>query len=84
MTSKQNIRLLSPEDLKPFFNDIGEKSFRAKQVHEWLWKKSAQSFDDMTNLSKQTREKLKESFSIPAVTIKSSQISSDKTIKNAF
>ncbi|MAW66050.1 MAG: 23S rRNA (adenine(2503)-C(2))-methyltransferase RlmN [Flavobacteriales bacterium] len=84
MDSKQNIRLLSPEELKPFFLDMGEKVFRAKQVHEWLWKKSAQSFDDMTNLSIKTRERLKEHFSIPAVMIKSSQISSDRTIKNAF
>lgn len=84
MDAKQNIRLLSPDELKPFFLEIGEKGFRAKQVHEWLWKKSALSFDDMTNLSIKTREKLKENFSIPAVSIKSSQISSDRTIKNAF
>ena len=84
MITKQNIRLLSQDELKPFFLDIGEKVFRAKQVYEWLWKKSAQSFDDMTNLSKQTREQLKEHFSIPAVKIKSSQTSSDRTIKNAF
>ncbi|MBK20772.1 MAG: 23S rRNA (adenine(2503)-C(2))-methyltransferase RlmN [Flavobacteriales bacterium] len=84
MGAKQNIRLLSTDELKPFFHEIGEKSFRAKQVHEWLWKRSALSFDDMTNLSVKTREKLKENFSIPAVSIKSSQISSDRTIKNAF
>jgi 23S rRNA (adenine2503-C2)-methyltransferase len=70
--------------MTPFFQEIGEKGFRAKQVYEWLWKKSAQSFDDMTNLSFKTREKLKENFLIPAVKIKSSQISSDRTIKNAF
>ena len=54
MDAKQNIRLLSPDELKPFFIEIGEKGFRAKQVHEWLWKKSALSFDDMTNLSIKT------------------------------
>ena len=70
MITKQNIRLLSQDELKPFFLNIGEKVFRAKQVYEWLWKKSAQSFDDMTNLSKQTREQLKEHFSIPAVKIR--------------
>ena len=84
METKQNIRLLPLEELKTYFVEIGEKAFRAKQVYEWLWKKSALSFDDMTNLSKATREKLKENFIIPAVKIKSSQISSDRTIKNAF
>ncbi len=84
MESKQNIRLLDLDQLKSFFVEIGEKAFRAKQVYEWLWKKSAMSFDEMTNLSKDTREKLKENFIIPAVKIKTSQISSDKTIKNAF
>ena len=84
MSLKQNIRLLSSDEMTPFFQEIGEKGFRAKQVYEWLWKKSAQSFDDMTNLSFKTREKLKENFLIPAVKIKSSQISSDRTIKNAF
>lgn len=84
MESKQNIRLLSLDELKSYFIEIGEKAFRAKQVYEWLWKKSAMSFDEMTNLSKQTREVLNENFSLPAVKIKTSQTSSDKTIKNAF
>lgn len=84
MDSKQNIRLLSLDELKSYFTEIGEKAFRAKQVYEWLWKKSAMSFEEMTNLSKSTREVLKENFSLPAVKIKTSQTSSDKTIKNAF
>ncbi len=84
MALKQNIRLLKLDELKTYFIEIGEKAFRAKQVYEWLWKKSALSFDDMTNLSKSTRENLKENFQIPAVKIKSTQISSDRTIKNAF
>ncbi len=84
MALKQNIRLLKLDELKNYFIEIGEKAFRAKQVYEWLWKKSALSFDDMTNLSKSTRENLKENFQIPAVKIKSTQISSDRTIKNAF
>lgn len=84
MDSKQNIRLLSLDELKAYFVEIGEKAFRAKQVYEWLWKKSAMSFDEMTNLSKATRELLKENFSLPAVKIKTSQTSSDRTIKNAF
>lgn len=81
---KQNIRALSLDELKSFFEEKGEKSFRAKQVYEWLWKKSARSFDEMTNLQKTTREMLKENFTINAVSIASSQISKDRTIKNAF
>lgn len=84
MEAKKNIRLLDLNEIKAFFSEIGEKPFRAKQVYEWLWKNSAMSFDDMSNLSLDTRNKLKENFTLPSVKIKTSQISSDKTIKNAF
>ena len=84
MEAQKNIRLLDLNEIKAFFSEIGEKPFRAKQVYEWLWKNSAMSFDDMSNLSLDTRNKLKENFTLPSVKIKTSQISSDKTIKNAF
>jgi len=80
----KNIRALPLEEIKTFFEKKGAQSFRAKQVYEWLWKKSARSFDEMTNLPKATREMLNENFSIHAVKIASSQISKDRTIKNAF
>jgi len=63
---------------------MGEKSFRANQVYEWLWKKSSFSFEDMTNISKELRIKLNENFVINNVKIHSSQYSADKTIKNSF
>jgi 23S rRNA (adenine2503-C2)-methyltransferase len=53
-------------------------------VYEWLWKKSARTFDEMTNLSKPTRELLNIHFVINAVEIDDMQISKDRTIKNAF
>jgi len=53
-----DIRKLSAEQLKNAMVTLGEKPFRAKQVHEWLWKRSATSFADMTNLSKELRTKL--------------------------
>ena len=84
MTDKQNIRALELEQLKTFFTENGEKAFRAKQVFEWLWKKQATSFDEMTNLSVNTRELLNKHFTINAVTIAEKQVSSDRTIKNAF
>ena len=63
---------------------MGEKKFRAKQLWEWLWLKSATSFDEMTNLSKAFRENLSSNFSIHPVRIEKSQQSSDGTIKYAF
>lgn len=84
MNKKNNIRNFSQEELKDLFIEMGDKAFRAKQVYEWLWKRGVHSFDGMTNLSISTRDKLKENFKIPAVKIKTSQTSSDRTIKNAF
>ncbi|MFT6166139.1 MAG: 23S rRNA (adenine2503-C2)-methyltransferase [Vicingaceae bacterium] len=83
-STKQNIRNLSLEEMKTLFVEKGEKAFRAKQLYEWLWKKSARSFDEMTNLSIGLRDKLQEEFEIPAVTVAEEQISEDQTIKNAF
>tara|TARA_B100001109_G_scaffold255824_1_gene261249 strand:- start:15208 stop:16266 length:1059 start_codon:yes stop_codon:yes gene_type:complete len=81
---KKNIRELSLEEMKSFFTEKGEKAFRAKQLYEWLWQKSARSFEEMTNLSKGLRSMLEENFVLPAVQVAEEQISSDKTIKNAF
>lgn len=81
---KKDIRALTLENLTEMMISNGEKAFRAKQVYEWLWKKSARSFDEMTNLSKETREKLNALFVINNVNVGDKQISSDGTIKNAF
>lgn len=62
----------------------GEKAFRAKQIDEWLWKKGARSFEDMTNLSKATRELLEQHFVINAVEVNEFQKSEDRTIKSSF
>ena len=64
MQKKQDIRALSKEKLKDYFVENGEKAFRAKQVYEWLWKKSATDFDQMTNISLSSRKMLKENFNI--------------------
>jgi 23S rRNA (adenine2503-C2)-methyltransferase len=82
--SKIDIRSLSVDKLKEHFTAIGEPSFRAKQVYEWLWEKSSVSFEEMSNLSKPLREKLKAGFTINNLSIHQSQFSSDKTIKNTF
>lgn len=80
----ENIRLLSLEELKQHFVDLGEKPFRAKQVYEWLWKKNAHDFDEMSNLSLTLRDKLKSGFFIDAIVLDEQQQSNDKTIKCVF
>lgn len=81
---KQNIRSFSKEALIEQLEALGEKSFRAKQIYEWLWKKNARSFSEMTNLSSSLRERLDESFYIDTITLEEQQVSSDKTIKAVF
>jgi 23S rRNA (adenine2503-C2)-methyltransferase len=80
----KNIRQLSLPDLEEYFIAMGEKKFRAHQVWEWLWQKHAHSFADMTNLSKELRQKLGENFSLPALMVDASQYSSDGTVKSRF
>jgi 23S rRNA (adenine2503-C2)-methyltransferase len=79
-----NIRTLSLPDIEEYFEGLGEKKFRAKQVYEWLWMKPVQSFEDMTNLSKELRNKLKEEFVLPGLIIDATQHSSDGTVKTRF
>ena len=79
-----NIRNLSLKELQDEFVERNEKSFRAKQVYEWLWKKNASSFEEMTNLSKELREMLVQHFFIDHIQLQDQQISKDKTIKCAF
>ncbi|QHV98373.1 23S rRNA (adenine(2503)-C(2))-methyltransferase RlmN [Spirosoma endbachense] len=81
---KQDIRKLTAAQLKDWLAQQGEQGFRAKQVHEWLWKKSAQSFEQMTNLSLPTRELLKTHFEIRPLTVDQQQRSNDGTIKSSF
>ena len=80
----KNIRHLSLNELETYFENIGEKKFRAKQVYEWLWLKQAHSFESMTNLSKELRQKLVENFTLPALRVDVTQHSSDGTIKSRF
>lgn len=83
---KIDIRSLSLEALQWHFTRLmaEEKPFRAKQIYEWLWKKSCFSFDEMSNISKELRAKLDLFFVINHVKVHKSQFSADKTIKNSF
>ena len=83
-TIKKDIRQLGPEELEAHLLELGEKKFRAKQVREWLWKKGAHSFAEMTNLSKPLRDKLEGHFVINAIVEDQVQRSADGTIKTRF
>ncbi|HEY4108658.1 23S rRNA (adenine(2503)-C(2))-methyltransferase RlmN [Puia sp.] len=83
-TEHKNIRHLSLTELEQYFETLGEKKFRAKQVYEWIWQKHAHHFDDMTNLSKELRQQLAENFSLPALKVDATQYSADGTIKSRF
>ncbi len=78
----QNLRQLSSEALQTRLKEWGEPAFRAQQIQDWIWKKSAGAIADMTNLPKALREKLSEVYFIPKVRIDHSQYSNDGTIKN--
>ncbi len=81
MTQKTDIKSLPLSDLKKELESRGEKAFRAKQMYEWMHKKLARSFDEMTNLSKDFREKCKEWYSytaLQAVRVQESKIDGTK------
>lgn len=80
---KQDIRALTKQQLRDFFVEKGDQSFRGNQVYEWLWNKSCYRFEDMTNLSKETRQLLQDHFVINHVKVNHMQKSEDGTIKNA-
>lgn len=80
---KKDIRALSKEQLRDFFVANQDKAFRGNQVYEWLWSKGAHSFEDMTNVSKETRNMLENNFVINHIKVDTMQRSSDGTVKNA-
>lgn len=80
---KKDIRALTKEQLREFFVKNDDKAFRGNQVYEWLWQKSAHSFEAMTNVSIETRQMLQDNFVINHIKVDQIQRSSDGTIKNA-
>lgn len=80
---KKDIRALTKDQLRDFFVSQNDKPFRGNQVYEWLWRKSAHSFEDMTNISKETRQMLEDNFVINHIEVDTIQRSNDGTVKNA-
>lgn len=74
---KVNLIGLSPTKLEDFFEEMGEKRFRATQVLKWIHQQGASSFDEMTNISKTLRERLSE-----VAEIREPEVLLDKTSKD--
>lgn len=83
--ARLDIKSYTLESLENLMRDMSEPKFRAKQVFGWLHEKQALSFDEMTTLSKELREKLTARYYINSVKITKKQISAlDGTIKYLF
>jgi len=81
---KKDIREISQEELEQFFLENNQQKFRIKQLNEWLWEKGANSFDQMSSLSKDLRELLNEKFEFKSAKIDQEFKSTDGTIKFSF
>jgi 23S rRNA (adenine2503-C2)-methyltransferase len=81
---KTDIRDLQFNELLNYISSIEEKPFRAKQICEWLWKRPVQSFEQMSNLSKATRDKLSGSFDFKVLKPEETRKSTDGTQKTLF
>lgn len=75
---------LNLEDLQNYLVSIGLKPFRAKQIMKWLYEKRVDSFEQMTDISKDLQKKLNEDFVIDSISIKDKQVSKDGTEKFLF
>ena len=80
----KNLRQTPLVEIEAQLKEWGEPKFRAAQIFDWIWKKHVGSIEQMTNLSKQLRDKLHENYFIPKVSIDHSQFSDDGTIKSRF
>ncbi|WP_109422836.1 bifunctional tRNA (adenosine(37)-C2)-methyltransferase TrmG/ribosomal RNA large subunit methyltransferase RlmN [Aggregatibacter actinomycetemcomitans] len=81
---KVNLMNLTRAQMREFFAELGEKPFRADQLVKWIYHFSEDNFDNMTNLNKQLREKLKTMAEIKAPEVAVEQRSADGTIKWAM
>lgn len=84
MSEKLNLLDLTRDGMVNFFEEIGEKPFRAPQVIKWIHQFGVDNFDEMTNISKALRAKLQETTEIRGPEIITEQLSDDGTIKWAL
>lgn len=79
--TKQNLTHFTKEDLLAKLVELGEKPFRAKQIWNWIYARGIRNFDEMSNISKETREALKANFTIDLPQVSKDLISFDGTRK---
>lgn len=84
MIRKKNLKGLSLSALESYIKDLGEDSYRAKQIYNGLYRDRFNDFDEFTTLPKSLREKLKENAEILSITLKKKLVSSDGTQKMTF
>ncbi|MBK9147158.1 MAG: 23S rRNA (adenine(2503)-C(2))-methyltransferase RlmN [Flavobacteriales bacterium] len=84
MVVTPDLRSLPLDEIKSLVAELGEKPYRAKQLWEWLWKKKARSFDDMSDLPKAFRAALAERTVLRPLVLAEEQRSQDGTVKCAF
>ncbi len=80
----KNIKNYNLPELKEELKNMGEKPFRAEQIFKWIFQEKVKSFDEMTNISLELREKLKKEYTICNFEILKKQESKDGTIKYLF
>ena len=83
-TKKINLMDLTRQQMREFFKELGEKPFRADQLVKWIYHFGEDNFDNMTNINKKLREKLKAVAEIKAPEVAVEQRSADGTIKWAM
>lgn len=82
--SSQNIRQASLQDITNFLVSNGEKAFRAKQIWQWIWQRGVTDFEEMTNLSRTTRELLRQNWYFDCLEPVHIQTATDGTTKTAW
>ena len=80
----KNIKDYNLDDLKKELIELGEKPFRAEQIFKWIFGENVTSFDEMTNISLDLRDKLKQNYTLGIFNILKKQVASDGTIKYLF
>lgn len=84
LDEKTNLKSLTKDELREFTEELGLQSFRSDQLFQWLYQKGVHSFDEMTNLSKDLRARLKQIATVPTIEHVRQQESKDGTIKFLF
>ena len=78
---KKVLSKMNLQEIEEFCLSIGQSRFRAKQIYNWIYLKSVNNIDDMTDLSKKFREELKELAVVSDIKVAKKQVSSDGTVK---